>query len=125
MDKKVLRNDIILISVLALLTIIALVLVNGFSSKKNLVAKVYVQNEIVETIDIDKSEGKEYVIKGLKGDVHILVKDGAIAVIESNCPYQDCVRTGYVKETNHPIICAYNAVYIVIEGTSNYDTEIG
>ena len=55
---------------------------------------------------------------------HIHTHDGAIAVLESNCPHQDCVHMGYVSETNHPIICAYNQVYIVIEGDSNYDARI-
>ena len=76
-----------------------------------------------DTVEALKEE-RDYVIQGLHGEVHIHTKDGAIAVIESNCPHQDCVHTGYVSETNRPIICAYNGVYIVIEGTSDIDVEI-
>ena len=65
-----------------------------------------------------------YYIDGVHNQVHINVKDGAIAIVESGCPHQDCVHTGYVKESNRPIICAYNAVYIIIEGTSNYDVVV-
>ena len=53
------------------------------------------------------------------------IKDNKIRVKESDCPHQDCVHTGFVGETNRPIICAYNAVYIVIEGNSDYDASIG
>lgn len=124
MNKKVLRNDLILIGSLLVLAIISLVLVLTLKTKKNLQAKVYVQNEVVEVIDLSKKEEKDYYVQGLKGQVHIHTKNGGIAIVESNCPHQDCVNMGYVYETNRPIICAYNAVYIVIEGKANYDVEI-
>ena len=124
MNKKVLRNDLILIGSLLVLAVISLVLVLTLKTKKNLVAKVYVQNEVVEVIDLSKKEEKDYYVQGLKGEVHIHTKNGGIAIVESNCPHQDCVNMGYVYETNRPIICAYNAVYIVIEGKANFDVEI-
>ena len=124
MNKKVLRNDLILIGSLLVLAIISLVLVLTLKTKKNLQAKVYVQNEVVEVIDLSKKEEKDYYVQGLKGQVHIHTKNGGIAIVESNCPHQDCVNMGYVYETNRPIICAYNAVYIVIEGKANFDVEI-
>lgn len=124
MNKKVLRNDLILIASLLILAIISLVLVLTLKTKKNLQAKVYVQNEVVEVIDLSKKEEKYYYVQGLKGQVRIHTKNGGIAIVESSCPHQDCVNMGYVYETNRPIICAYNAVYIVIEGKANYDVEI-
>ncbi len=125
MDKKKLRNDIILIVSLLLVAVITLIVVLVNRTKNNLVAKVYVQDQIVETIDLSIKEDKEYVIDGLKGKVHIHTHDGGIAVTESNCPHQDCVHMGYVKETNRPIICAYNAVYVIIVGqTSVNDVEV-
>ena len=125
MDKKTLRNDIILVASLLLVAIITLIVVLTTRVKTNLVAKVYVQDQIVETIDLSKKEDADYYINGLKGQVHIHTHDGGIAVTESNCPHQDCVHMGYVKETNRPIICAYNAVYIIIVGETVYDVEIG
>ena len=123
-DKK-LRNDIILVASLLLIAVVALVIILSTRKKDNLIAKVYVQNEVVETIDLSTKEEKEYVIVGLHGNVIVETKDGEIRVKESNCPHQDCVHMGYVSETNRPIICAYNAVYIVIEGASDVDVEIG
>ena len=122
-DKK-LRNDIILVASLLLIAVVALVIILSTRKKDNLIAKVYVQNEVVETIDLSTKEEKEYVITGLHGNVIVETKDGAIRVKESNCPHQDCVNMGYVYETNRPIICAYNAVYIIIEGKANFDVEI-
>ena len=124
MDKKKLRNDLIIIGSLLLVAIVSLVFVLCFRIRKNLVAKIYVQNNLVETIDLSKKEEKDYLIKGLHGDVEVHTHDGAIAVVKSNCPHQDCVRTGYVSESNRPIICAYNGVYITIDGQPTNDVEI-
>ncbi len=124
MDKKQLRNDIILIGSLLLVAVICLVLLLTNRSKENLMARVYVQNEVVETIDLSKKEDADYYIDGLKGKLHVHTHDGAIAVVESNCPHQDCVRMGFVKESGRPIICAYNAVSILIDGESTNDVEI-
>lgn len=125
MDKKKLRNDIILVVSLLLIAVISLVVINVNANRTNLVASISVQNNVVEKVDLSRNEEKDFYIKGLKGEVHVHSKDGAIAIVESNCPHQDCVKMGYIKESNHPIICAYNAVYIVIEGQSNYDVELG
>lgn len=122
MDKKTLRNDIILIASLLLVAIISLVLVLSSRQKNIYTAKVYVQNELRLTVDL-RNDGI-YEIEGTKGNLKVEVKDHAIAVVESNCPHQDCVNMGFVSTSNRPIICAYNATYIVIEGTATYDVEI-
>ena len=125
MNKKVLRNDLILIGSLLLVAILSLVFVLVFKTKKNLIAKIYVKNEVVETINLSKKEEKDYLIKGINGYLTVHTHDGAIAVIQSNCPHQDCVKMGYIRESNRPIICAYNSVSIAIEGgTRTNDVEI-
>ena len=126
MDKTKLRNDLILILSLLLVAAVTLIVLLSRTQKTNLVAKISVQNDVVETIDLSKNEEADYYIDGLKGKLHIHTKNGAIAVIESNCPHQDCVHMGYVNESGRPIICAYNAVTIVIEGASSTnDVELG
>ena len=125
MNKKVLRNDLILIGSLLLVAILSLVFVLVFKTKKNLIAKIYVKNEVVETINLSKKEEKDYLVKGINGYLTVHTHDGAIAVIQSNCPHQDCVKMGYIRESNRPIICAYNCVSITIEGgTRTNDVEI-
>ena len=122
MKTNTLRNDIILVASLLLVAIISLVLVLSSRQKNIYTAKVYVQNELRLTVDL-RNDGI-YEIEGTKGNLKVEVKDHAIAVVESNCPHQDCVNMGFVSTSNRPIICAYNATYIVIEGTATYDVEI-
>ena len=123
--KKTLRNDLILIGVLLTLILGGLFTVLLTRKKDNLIAKIYVKNELVQTIDLSKEKDREFEIEGAKGKLTISIKNNHIGVIESECPHQDCVHTGFVNESNRPIICAYNQVYIIIEGDSSYDARIG
>jgi hypothetical protein len=122
--KKTLRNDLILIISLIIVLIGSLLAVLLTRKKNNLVAKIYVKDELVQTIDLVKTNDTEFIIHGANGDLVVSIKDHSIGVIEANCPHQDCVHMGFIKETNRPIICAYNQVYIIIEGNSNYDLSI-
>lgn len=123
MDKKKLRNDIILIGSLLLVAVVSLVCVLS-TRRKDQYAKVYCQNELVLEINLSKKETEDYPIKGLKGEMIIHTEDGYVCVSKSTCPHQDCVRMGKVNTSNRPIVCAYNAVYIVIDGESTYDVEV-
>ena len=125
MDRKKLRNDLFLVLSLLLVAAISIIVIVHKSVKNNLIAKISVQNQVVETIDLSKVGDKDYYIQGLNGELHVHTHDGAIAVVESNCPHQDCVKMGYVNDSNHPIICAYNAVYIAIEGDAINDVDVG
>ena len=122
--KKQIKNDLILIASLVVIIAISFLAVFLSRKKANLIAKIYVQNELQYVIDLKKTEDKEFVVEGTKGNITVSIKDHAIGVIEADCPHQDCVHTGYVKESNRPIICAYNQVYIIIEGESSYDARI-
>ena len=122
---KTLRNDLILIGSIILLIIGGLLAVLLTRKKDNLFAKIYVKNELIQEVNLMTEKDHEFEIDGAKGKLTVSIKDHAIGVIEADCPHQDCVHVGYVKETNRPIICAYNQVYIIIEGDSSYDVRIG
>ena len=125
MDKKKLRNDIILIISLLLVVTIPLVIIFATRKKDNLFARVYIQNDLVETIDLSIKEERTYRIKGLTGYAVISAKDGGVAIIESDCPHKDCVNMGYVYTTNRPIICAPLGIYVYIVGEMINDVEVG
>ena len=100
------------------MSLVVVLLTRQVSSK----AKIMVQNEVVEVVDLSKEDDQDFYIEGTKGTMHVHTHDGAIAVV---CPHQDCVNMGYVKDSGHPIICAYNEVTIIIEGASSSDVELG
>lgn len=123
--KKTLRNDLILIGILLALIIGGLLAVLLTRKKNNLVAKIYVQSQLIQEVDLNTEPDHDFVIQGAKGKLTVSIKNHSIGVKEADCPHQDCVHMGYVNETNRPIICAYNQVYIIIEGNSTYDVRIG
>ena len=126
MKKKTLRNDLILIFSLLAIIIASIVAILVTRKTSGLTAKIYCQETLVKSIDLDKAKDEKYVIKGLHGDVIVHAKKGAIGVIEADCPHHDCVNVGYVYTTNRPIVCAYNAVYIeIVGGTTVNDIEVG
>lgn len=123
--KKTLRNDLILIGILLALILGGLLAVLLTRKKDNLIAKIYVQEQLIQEVDLNTEPDHDFVIQGAKGKLTISIKDHSIGVKEAECPHQDCVHMGYVKETNRPIICVYNQVYIIIEGNSDYDARLG
>lgn len=125
MNKNIIRNDIILISSLLVVTIGSLIPVLLLQKKDNLIARVYVQNDMVETIDLSKKEDRYYYVNGTHSRVTIHTKDGYIAIVEGNCPHHDCEQMGYINVSNRPIVCAYNAVYIEISAAKYVDVEVG
>lgn len=125
MDVKRLRNDLFLIFSLLLVAAISLIVIINKTARYNLIAKITVQNNVVEVIDLSKVGEKDFYINGTKGVLHVHTHEGAIAVLESNCPHQDCVHMGYVSESNRPIICVYNEVVIKIDGNTINDVEVG
>lgn len=125
MKNKKLRNDIILIVTLLLVSVIILIIFATTRPKNNLSAKILLKNEVIREIDLSKDIDEEFVIDGIKGKMNVHFHNHGIEVTSSSCPNKDCIRTGFVSTANKPIICAYNQVYIVIEGSkTNYDVEI-
>ena len=121
MDKKTLRNDLILIGSLLTVAVTALIIVSTTRSVKNVnYANVYVQNEPSFSIDLQEDEEKDYPVYAINSDKLLLTirRTGhGVRVVSSTCPHKDCIQTGYVDVRDYPIICAYNQVYIIIDKT--------
>ena len=64
------------------------------------------------------------------GDTHhltITVSDGTIAVTHSDCPTQDCVRTGAIDRPGQTIVCLPEQVVVKLtgDGSGGADLVIG
>lgn len=123
---KKFKADAILISSLLIVGIASCVIYFNFNnSSKNLIANITDSNNVVQTIDLSKKNNVEekITITGLHDDLIVGVKQNAIRVIYSSCPHQDCVKMGTVSQTNKPIVCLYNKVYIVLASNES-DNDI-
>ncbi len=121
------KADIILAGVISFICVSAIVIFACVKGKNAAnYAKIYVKNKLVDEINLNTAPetDADLLVHGENGDMKIAYHKGEIKVKESNCPHQYCVNKGYIKSASDPIICVYNAVYIVIEGTSDFDVVI-
>lgn len=111
------KYDFILIIILIFLSIIILVI---FEPKNVNIVDVYFENKIIKTIDLN--EDNEYDVKGLNGNIHIVVKNKELKVTNEVSPFHLCQKQT-LKNSNDTIICLPN--HIVIKGKSEVDTVVG
>ena len=111
------KYDFILISILIIISIILICL---FVPKKINKVNVYYDNKLVKTIDLNVDS--EYDIKGLNGNIHIVVKNKELRVTDEISPLHIC-RKQVLKSSNDIIVCLPN--HIVIKSESNLDTVVG
>ncbi len=116
------RLDTIIISILIVASLISSIVILSTRNNDSLKATIYHHDEVVEVIDLSKeSDNREIVVNGDKGEVIVEVKKNSIRVKNAECPHHDCVNMGWVSSTNRPIICAYNAISIVLNSKSSID----
>lgn len=118
--------DIIIISSLLISAVAGVLYFQLAFNDMNNIAYIYHKNELIQEIDLSKeNELRKFDIKGEYGLLTIGVKKDSIAVLESSCLTHQCVKTGYINKSNHSIVCAYNAIYIVLKNNdSNVDIEV-
>ena len=49
------------------------------------------------------------------------VRDGRIAIVDSDCPGEDCVHSGWISRPGRSIVCLPNRLEIRVTGTSDVD----
>lgn len=107
------RNDSILIFGLLAFCLLFLLFSIIFSSKDDLVANVYYDDEIILTVSLDKDNS--YKVNGSLSEMIIIVQDKKIKVLESDCKDHICVNQGFIFRENQTITCLPNKIFIKIE----------
>lgn len=99
----------------AVILIVAAVLILVLRSRgrDGLVAVVDFGDDITETISLDTDYDYLYDV----GDyiVHLQVKDGAIAFLESQCPDHVCEQFGWLNEDGAWAACVPAGVYVQVQ----------
>ena len=125
--RKRILLEILVVAGIALTLGSLLLVAKVFDYKEAASARVFRENTLIKEFDLNSlSEEGEYYIVPMEGDdfFRIHAKKGAIAVVASSCPGQDCVNQGYVREAFKPIICAHHRIYIELSGTPSMAVEI-
>jgi len=111
---------IAVVLVLAVAVILCFLPVNKGSADQ---AEIYLNGQLVKTVDL--SEDQTFALEGQYRNV-IRVEDGAIAIIESDCPGLDCVHSGSIRNLGRIIVCLPNGLEIrIISAPADVDFVVG
>lgn len=116
------QSDILIIVIVLLMAGILFVNFNK-EDNDNLIAKVYYENILKLTIDLNKNN--EYDVEGYNGNIHIVVENKKIKVEEENSPKHLCSKQGFISSSYQTIVCLPNKILIKIEDNNSIDTVIG
>lgn len=91
--------------------------------------------ELTVTVSIDGQEAERVPLSSYAGmhtytgngyTLTVRAADGALAVIESDCPGQDCVHSGAIARAGQSVVCLPARISITLSGTeSGYDLVTG
>ena len=106
------RNDLILIVVLMIISLIPLVPSSQFLVPNHALIKI--DGTIVRKLDL--TEEKIFTIE-TEGEKNIIaVHGGAVSVVEADCPDKICVQRGAIAEVGETIACVPHKLLIEIAG---------
>lgn len=112
-------NKMNLIFVLVVLALAGVLAFFGWMNQRN-------EHEIVAVLMYDNKEGSQEMVISLKEDktydvetlldtIHLQVKDGAIAFVDSPCPDHVCEGFGWLKHKGAFASCIPNQAFLVLE----------
>ena len=87
-------------------------------------ATVVLDGETIAHYDLSALSGpEELTVDGAAYPLTIQAEPGRIRIVESSCPGQDCVHTGWASRAGQQIICLPNRLVISLEGSSSGDID--
>ncbi len=87
----------------------------------NVTAQIYRDGQMIREVSLDRETTFD-----VKGDYTntVTVKDGKIAITQSDCPGGDCIHSGWVSAAGRAIVCLPNRVEIRLAGVGEVDAVI-
>lgn len=109
-----------LLIVLSVILLSAALLLPSHLSKAGSGAAALVYVDSVQTMRIPLSENGEYA---LTGAVVAEVSDGALRILDSDCPDQFCVRSGFIRRSGQTLVCLPNRVLVRIVSAGEQEVD--
>ena len=105
------KGDLLAITAVIVLAALVILCFLPSNSAEAGQAVINLNGETMEMVEL--SQDRTIVIEGQYRNV-IEIKDGAIAVAESDCPGQDCVHSGSIRNQGRILVCLPNGLEIRI-----------
>ncbi len=67
-----------------------------------------------QTIRITEEDGRYNVVE---------VAEGAVSIVEANCPDQLCVKQGAIRQSGLPIVCLPHRLVVEVSGASGSELD--
>lgn len=113
------RGDLIAI---VLVSALAIGFGIGRDAGEELSVQVYHEGALVRELPLQKDA--DFKINGRYSNT-VCIKDGRAAIVESDCPGEDCVHSGWIRDGGRSVVCLPNRVEVRIVGASDVDFVVG
>ena len=115
MMKMLKKADIVLISLLLIISFIPLAL--NLVQPAVLTADIKVAGTLKQTVLLTAHQGTDTIhITTPNGHNTIVIKDASIAVTDADCPDKVCVKTGFASQNGDVIACLPHKLIIEVKG---------
>ncbi|MCG2711318.1 MAG: NusG domain II-containing protein [Candidatus Omnitrophica bacterium] len=112
------KCDLILILTIILVIFSALAFQNFVLRKQPCIstqkALIFLENGLLREINL--KENKELYLP--EAGIRVETKDGKVRIIESDCPGQICVHSGWIQYAGQSIVCVPNKIFIEIQAAA-------
>lgn len=115
------KRDIVLAAVLLILGITGVLIVK-YGLKSGNTADVYIDDKLVQTIDMSVDD--EYTFQTDKGSNTVEVRKGAVSMKSADCPDKVCVRMGTKNRNGETITCLPHKLVIEVHGGQEQEVDI-
>ena len=115
------KRDIVLAAVLLILGITGVLIVK-YGLKSGNTADVYIDDKLVQTIDLSVDD--EYTFQTDKGSNTVEVRNGAVSMKSADCPDKVCVRMGTKNRNGETITCLPHKLVIQVHGGQEQEVDI-
>lgn len=117
------KGDLLAVGAVLLAAVLVFVLFLPRSGDTGAYAQVYQGGKLLLTLPLD--EDQQIPVTGDYCNT-ITVKDGKIAITESDCPGEDCVGIGWIHRPGKSIVCLPNGLEIRVVGSdADVDLVVG
>jgi hypothetical protein len=124
-EKKMKKNDFIIIAIVILLAIGGIFYLNVLKSQSGRIARISVNEKIFREIDLNTIKAGESIeFDVANGHGHVVASAEGIIMAHSDCRDQICVKTGLISNQGEMIVCLPNKIVIEILGNTDSDDGV-
>ena len=123
--KVIKKLDIVLIVVLMVISFVPYLMLKknsvGNEDINSNYAIVSVAGKVLKRIELKPDLNDEYIVETSYGSNKVVIRDGAIGIVEADCADGVCVGQGYINKPGQQVVCLPHRLIITIEGKNTED----